>query len=83
MAAAFNAGRDATMTFDDSTEVYIVKPAIWKRTGLEDFGGCLCIGCLEGRIGRRLTPKDFPRSASLNKVPGTTRLTSRRDHNAR
>ena len=35
-------------------EVYTVRPAIWKRAGMEDWGGCLCIGCLEKRIGRRL-----------------------------
>ena len=27
---------------------------------MEPYGGCLCIGCLEKRIGRKLKPKDFP-----------------------
>jgi hypothetical protein len=43
-------------------------------------GGCLCIGCLEKRLGRRLKPKDFPRDHPLNdvRVPGTERLRRRR-----
>jgi hypothetical protein len=45
---------------------------------MEPWGGCLCIGCLEKRIGRSLTPKDFPRGDAFNKVPGTERLLSRR-----
>lgn len=59
-------------------EVYTVRPAIWKRAGMEDWGGCLCIGCLEKRIGRRLKPKDFLRDHPFNSMPGTERLLSRR-----
>jgi len=43
------------------------------------MGGCLCIGCLERRLGRRLTPKDFSRRHPFNKTPGTGRLIERRD----
>jgi hypothetical protein len=43
------------------SEVYMVHNRIWKAAGVEPMGGCLCIGCLERRIGRRLKPKDFPR----------------------
>jgi hypothetical protein len=46
---------------------------------MEQWGGCLCIGCLEKRIGRTLTPKEFPRKHPLNKTPGTERLLTRRD----
>jgi hypothetical protein len=41
-----------TITFSDRSEVYMVKPAVWKAAGMADFDGCLCIGCLETRIGR-------------------------------
>ena len=43
-------------------------------------GGCLCIGCLERRLGRQLCPKDFPQGRPFNsaEVPGTERLQSRR-----
>jgi hypothetical protein len=60
----------------DDAEVYTVRDAVWKRAGMPD--GCLCIGCLEKRIGRRLKPKDFPRDDTFNLMPGTERLQSRR-----
>ena len=28
---------------------------------MEPFGGCLCVGCLEKQLGRKLKPKDFKR----------------------
>jgi hypothetical protein len=46
-------------SFDRETEVYSVKDAIWKQAGMRPWSGCLCIGCLEKRIGRQLRPKDF------------------------
>jgi hypothetical protein len=42
-------------------------------------GGCLCIGCIERRLGRRLKPKDFPRRHPLNSLPGTERLIERQE----
>jgi hypothetical protein len=39
-------------------------------------GGCLCIGCLEKRIGRRMTPADFP-DHPFKALPGTPRLLER------
>jgi hypothetical protein len=61
------------------SEIYSVRDAVWKQAGMKADGGCLCIGCLEKRIGRQLTPKDFPRQP-LNHpgMPGTKRLLSRR-----
>jgi hypothetical protein len=38
-------------------EYYMVADAIWETYGPAD--GCLCIGCLEDRMGRRLRPGDF------------------------
>jgi hypothetical protein len=61
------------------SEVYTVKPQVWQAAGMEDMGGCLCIGCLEKRIGRTLVPKDFPRKHPFNSMPGTKRLLARRD----
>jgi hypothetical protein len=57
-------------------EVYTVKHEVWKAAGMAPMRGCLCIGCLEKRIGRILTPKDFPKHA-LNILRGTERLLSR------
>jgi hypothetical protein len=59
-------------------EVYTVKADVWALTGLADYGGCLCIGCLEKRIGRRLKPDDFEPGHPLNSLPGTRRLLKRR-----
>ena len=60
------------------SEVYCVRRSVWERAGMEAMGGCLCISCLEKRIGRRLKPKDFVRDHPLNWMPGTARLLSRR-----
>jgi hypothetical protein len=62
---------------DSNTEAYHVKPKLWKAAGMKGDGGCLCIGCLELRLGRRSTPKDFPEHP-LSKMPGTRRLMERR-----
>jgi hypothetical protein len=64
--------------YNECTEDYIVRAAIWKQAGMEPMGGCLCIGCLEERIGRRLRPKDFQRGHPLNRTRGTARLLQRR-----
>lgn len=80
--AEFLMNRDGTypMQYDEQCEVYIVKDAVWKEAGMEPYGGCLCIGCLEKRIGRRLTPKDFKRNHVFNdpRLPCTDRLRDRR-----
>jgi hypothetical protein len=65
-------------TIDDRSEVYTVRETVWARAGMTPWGGCLCIGCLEERIGRRLKPKDFDRDHPFNQMPGTQRLLSRR-----
>lgn len=38
-------------------EYYMVHDQVWEAAGLGR--GHLCIGCLEARLGRRLTPDDF------------------------
>jgi hypothetical protein len=65
-------------TIDHRSEVYTVRGALWARAGMEPWGGCLCVGCLEERIGRRLKPKDFDRDDPFKMLPGTERLLSRR-----
>ena len=67
----------------DECELYMVRDAVWKAAGMEPYGGCLCIGCLERRIGRKLKRKDFPRDHSFNDPElwgkyGTARLKNRR-----
>jgi hypothetical protein len=62
MRAAKAAGKEwrrAKLTFTMETEVYYVHPHVWKASGIDFWGGVLCIGCLEKRIGRRLQPLDF------------------------
>jgi hypothetical protein len=67
------------MTVGDDSEVYAVKPSVWRKAGMDGKRGCLCIGCLEVRIKRRLVPNDFPRDHGLNLLPrGSARLMSRR-----
>jgi hypothetical protein len=67
-------------SIDANSEVYTVSDAVWARAGMEPMGGCLCIGCLEKRIGRKLKPKDFDHSSPFNRpdLPGTERLLDRR-----
>ena len=65
-------------TINDRSEVYTVRAAVWKEAKVEPFGGCLCIGCLEKRLGRTLRPSDFLRGHPFNQMPGTERLLNRR-----
>src|ERR1700730_9185858 len=39
-------------------EYYMFQNKLWAAAGMKKKG-FLCIGCLEDRIGRRLTPRDF------------------------
>lgn len=61
------------------SEVYTVREKVWKAARMQPFDGCLCIGCLEQRIRRRLKPEDFPRRHPFHSLPGTARLRNRRD----
>ena len=67
----------SAVTFNDRCEIYTVRDTVWKTAGMEPMGGCLCVGCLEKRLGRPLRPKDFTRHP-FNTMPGTKRLTERR-----
>jgi len=52
----------------DFEENYIVNDGVWAAAGLEPEGGRLCIGCLERRLGRRLTRDDFEADNPANEV---------------
>jgi len=55
---------DCKINVSDIKEyAYIVKDEIWP---IAFNGGMLCIGCLENRIGRKLTPNDFDPVPPLN-----------------
>jgi hypothetical protein len=43
-------------------EYYMVNNDVWLSAGMQigSAKGMLCIGCLEARLGRKLTPSDFP-----------------------
>jgi hypothetical protein len=41
------------------SEIYEVRSDIWEAVGMAANGGCLCIVCLEARLGRALGPDDF------------------------
>lgn len=75
---AFAAHGECSYTIDDRSEVYTVRGAVWDQAGMPAFGGCLCVGCLERRIGRKLKPKDFVCDHPFNTMPGTPRLLQRR-----
>ncbi len=66
-------------THDHRSETYFVHDHIWKAVGMKPGGwdGCLCIGCLEKRIGRPLTPDDFNDHVFNTSLPGTPRLLER------
>lgn len=48
----FSCGEDTFAMGED----YALRDELWKTYGVE---GVLCIGCLETRLGRKLTPEDF------------------------
>ncbi len=57
--------RDCQINTSDIDEYYMVHDHVWLASRLPKDGGMLCIGCLERRIGRKLTPSDF-RIAPIN-----------------
>jgi hypothetical protein len=47
-------------------EHYMVHDAVWQAAGMTPFGGYLCVGCLEHRLGRELSARDFT-AAPINR----------------
>jgi hypothetical protein len=66
-------------TFNSESEIYTVHNHVWRTAGMEPWSGCLCIGCLEKRIGHQLRPEDFSDHVFNDPVmPATRRLLQRR-----
>ena len=59
-----------TQRFGSTSEVYTVRKAVWEQAGMGPMDGCLCIGCLEKRLGRVLRPKDFERGIRSTRCRG-------------
>src|SRR5262249_32663459 len=80
LALALNG--EAPQSYDNRTEIYHVKDPVWEAAGMRAWNGCLCVGCIERRLGRRLRPKDFAthdrRVFAL--LPSTDRLLDRRGY---
>jgi hypothetical protein len=70
----------ALSLYTDNQELYSVSDRVWRKAG--NPRGCLCIGCLEARLGRRLLPKDFPKGDPFNFpwFPASERLRDRRGY---
>jgi hypothetical protein len=75
---AFETHRRVWQQFNGESEVYTVYTHVWRAAGMEAWGGCLCIGCLEKRLGRQLRPDDFDPDHPFNSMPGTRRRLQRR-----
>ena len=43
----------------ETKEYYMVTDSCWKRAGMKPYGGMLCVGCIESRLGKKLTPQNF------------------------
>jgi hypothetical protein len=60
-------------------EWYMVTGAAWEPVAAD--AKFLCVGCLEGRLGRRLTPADFaPWAINERSVLDSPRLADRKGH---
>ena len=58
-------------------EHYMVHDDVWATAGMEE--GFLCVGCLEGRLGRELTAADFTPAPINDPDPwDTPRLAARK-----
>jgi hypothetical protein len=68
--------------FGADSEIYAVKKSVWRKAGMEPLGGCLCVRCLEQRLGHKLRTKDFnyksPFENTRLSLRGTALLLDRR-----
>jgi DNA-directed RNA polymerase subunit RPC12/RpoP len=71
------AGRNTQLTYCSKSEVYTVREEVWDKAGSPS--GCLCVGCLEQRIGRLLNATDFCDQDGFARLPCTKRLRKRRE----
>jgi hypothetical protein len=57
---------------------FMVKDSVWRHGQRAGKARFLCVGCLECRIGRKLSADDFKRSAKVNfDGPKTPKLSRR------
>lgn len=56
----------ATYPQTGPSERYMVHDEVWADAAIDKNGGELCVPCLETRIGRPLTPEDFPTDIPIN-----------------
>jgi hypothetical protein len=67
---AMQVSQELTIRVEPGTwEFYCVKDRLWAEAGMTETAGCLCVECLENRLGRRLRPKDFDFERDEN-LPG-------------
>lgn len=52
-------GRETLPTDGRAAEWYTVHDQVWADAGMAPLDGCLCVGCIERRLGRRLRAGDF------------------------
>jgi hypothetical protein len=62
---------------------YRVHDELWAAAGMTEFGGFLCLDCLESRLGRPLTGADFPTEWEINRPPRLPRYQAARTAEAR
>jgi hypothetical protein len=76
---AVNAGRAIRQRVDKRSEIYCTTPTVWAAASLGGHEGCLCVGCLEKRLGRTLNREDFILGHPFNgpQWPRTKRLKDR------
>jgi hypothetical protein len=65
--------RDTGDSIGGLGEWYMVRDELWAAAGMTPDGGCLCIECLEARLGRQLDRSDFT-DASVNDPDGRCSL---------
>jgi hypothetical protein len=58
------------------SERYMVRDAVWAAAGMTPDGGCLCVECLERRLGRQLNHTDFIDGFINAPGPYSARLTA-------
>jgi hypothetical protein len=80
MEAMFAAGHRAIQVEVRNHEQFMVHDAVWQAAGMEEWSGCLCVGCIERRLGRALTPDDFTEHVFNTARDCTKRLRERRGH---
>ena len=57
---------------------FMVKDSVWRQTQRDDPCRFLCVGCMEHRIGRKLSAADFRRTAKVNFTGEKSALLRRR-----